>query len=106
MSVTREDAGLMVIETTTFRLTEGTGEEQFLAADERARTGFLYRQRGLLRATTALGGDGEWIVVVLWATDDDADAAAARAGADPASAELRGLVNSATLVRRRYNTFD
>jgi hypothetical protein len=98
--------GMAVIETTTFRLTEGTEDDAFLAADEWARTSFLYQQPGLLRATTARNEDAAWIVVVLWATVEDAEAAAARADADPASAQVRGLVDAATLVRRRYTTFD
>jgi hypothetical protein len=97
---------MAVIETTTLRLAHGVDDATFLAADEKVRTGFLYRQPGLMRATTARGDDGEWIVAVLWASDDDADAAAARAETDPAYAALTALIDGATLHRRRYTTFD
>jgi hypothetical protein len=96
----------MVIETTTFRLGAGVDDARFLRADERVRTGFLYRQRGMLRATTARGDAGEWIVVVLWASPDDADAAAAGAGNDEGSAEVMALLDQDTVDRRRYTTFD
>jgi|SRR5436305_13817094 len=97
---------MAVIETTTFRLSGGADEAAFLRADERLRTGFLYQQPGLARATTARGDGGEWILVVLWATAEAADAAAAQAEGDPSNAELMALVDRSTLVRKRYSTFD
>jgi hypothetical protein len=97
---------MAVIETTTFRLADGIDDAAFLAADERVRTGFLYRQPGLMRATTAHGDGGDWIVVVLWQSAADADAAAAAAESDPASAGLTALVDGTTLQRNRYTTFD
>ena len=48
----------------------------------------------------------EWVVVVLWATPQDADAAAARAEQDPARGELMALVEGSSVVRKRYTTFD
>ena len=45
----------MVIEITTFALAGAADEDRFLLADERMRTGFLYKQPGLVRATTARG---------------------------------------------------
>jgi hypothetical protein len=94
------------IETTTFRLADGVDDEAFLRADERVRTGFLYRQPGLLRATTARGAGNEWIVVVLWASADDAEAAATLAQTDSANTALLALVDRPTLERRSYATFD
>jgi hypothetical protein len=96
----------LVIETTMFRLADGVGDAEFLELDERVRTGFLYRQPGMLRATTARGESGEWIVVVVWASGDDADAAAKQATTDPTSAELLQLVDAASVDHRRYATFD
>jgi hypothetical protein len=95
-----------VIEITTFRLGQGVGDEAFLKADERVRTGFLYQQPGLVRATTARSTGGEWLVVVLWDSDGDAVAAASLAETDPANTELMALIDRSTLERERYNTFD
>ena len=96
----------MVIEITTFALAGDADDARFLRADERMRTGFLYKQPGLVRATTARGRGNEWVVVVLWATPQDADAAAARAEQDPARGELMALVEGSSVVRKRYTTFD
>lgn len=97
---------MAVIETTTLRLADGVDDAAFLAADEKVRTGFLYRQPGLMRATTAVGDDGEWIVVVLWASDDDAASAETRARTDPANGELMALADATSVKRKRYRCFD
>jgi hypothetical protein len=95
---------MAVIETRTFRLADGVDEAEFLEADEQARTGFLYHQPGMLRATTARADDGEWIVIVLWASYEDADAAAEVERTDPATDRFDHM--TAGGERRRYSTFD
>ena len=97
---------MAVIETTTFRLADDVDEAEFLKADERVRTGFLYWQPGLVRATTARGEGDEWIAIVLWRSGEDADAAAALAETDSAATEFRGLVDRRSIDRRRYTTLD
>jgi hypothetical protein len=94
----------VVIETTTFRLADGVDEAAFLEFDEHVRTSFLYHQRGIVRATTARGDDGEWIVVVLWASDEDADAALEAGTNDGTMERFSELVTASE--RRRYRTFD
>ena len=96
----------MLIEINTFRLAEGTEEQAFLAADEKVRTGFLYHQPGLLRATTAKGDDGEWVVILVWWSEEAAEAGAAKVGDDPAYRELGGMLDQSTLQQRKYTTFD
>ena len=44
---------MSVIETTTFRLTDASDEQQFLEADAALQSGFAYQQTGLARRTTA-----------------------------------------------------
>jgi len=95
---------MAVIETTTFRLADGVDEAAFLETDEQARTGFLYHQAGMLRATTAKADDGEWIVVVLWASYEDADAAAEGERLDASMERVSHMVAGAE--RKRYSTLD
>jgi hypothetical protein len=94
---------MAVIETTTFRLADGVDETAFLEVDEEARTGFLYHQAGMLRATTARADDGDWIVVVLWASYEDADAAAEVERTDPAMDRFEHMIAGAE--RKRYSSF-
>jgi hypothetical protein len=95
-----------VIETVTFRLAADTDEAVFLDADRRVQTEFFYRQPGLVRRTTARDRHGEWIVIVIWRSDRDAEAAARRSESDPATSELFALVDKNTVQRRQYSTLD
>ena len=95
-----------MIETVTFRLAAGTDESTFLDADRRVQTEFIYREPGLLRRTTARDENGEWIVIVLWRSESDADAAARLSEGDRPTAELVALLDAATVQTRRYSTLD
>jgi hypothetical protein len=96
---------MALIELTTFRVLEGVEESTFLDADERARTSFLYRQRGLVRATTARGEDG-WATVTTWWSAAEADAAEGAAVDDPAATELAALLDPGSVRRQRWTTLD
>ena len=93
---------MSVIETLTFRLAADTDEAVFLDADRRVQTEFHYRQPGLLRRTTAR----DRMVIVVWRSERDAEAAAELSKSDRATSELIGLVDKATLRTHRYSTLD
>jgi hypothetical protein len=95
---------MAVFELTTFRLADGVDDARFLAADEAFRTGFLYQQPGLARATTARGDDDEWLIAVLWADDANADAAATQAS--PERDALEALTAPGSRAQHRYTLFD
>jgi len=95
---------MAVIETTTFRLADGVDEGAFLEFDEAVRTGFLYHQAGIVRATTARADDGHWVVIVMWASEEHADAALAAGTDDGTMQQFDQLVTGAE--RNRYRTFD
>ena len=97
---------MSLIETTTFRLDPGSDESALLDADQRAQTEFFYRQPGLVRRTTARGGDGEWLVVALWASEAEADAAQARSAADGAMSAFTALLDGSSVRTRRYRALD
>jgi hypothetical protein len=99
---------MAVIETMTFRLAEGSDEAAFLAVDKRLQSDFAYQQPGLLRRTTARGqGEraGEWIVIDLWRSAGDADAAGHRWDDDSTAQEFMALVDSGSVDIRRYEDF-
>jgi hypothetical protein len=98
-----------VIETMTFGLAIGVDEDAFLAADETVQSDFAYQQRGLVRRTTARGvGESAdaWIVIELWRSAEEADAAAAARATDPAFQALMGLVDAGSVQVRRYADLD
>ncbi len=96
----------MTVEVTTFKLAPGVTEPDFLAADAEVQTSFAYLQPGLVRRTTARGEGGEWLVVTLWSSAPDAEAAASRSDQDPAARAFWALVDRASVTTRRYETLD
>ncbi|HLN41720.1 MAG TPA: hypothetical protein VK215_04680 [Acidimicrobiales bacterium] len=97
---------MAVVEVVTFRLAADVEQGDFLVADKRAQTEFLYMQTGLLRRTTARGMEGEWLVVTLWATGRDADTAALSARDDPAASLLTSLMDPSSITSNRYDTLE
>ncbi len=94
----------MVVEIATFR--PAVDEEAFLAADRQAQTDYFYGRPGLIRRTTAKGHDGDWTVVTLWASEEDATAAMAGAASDPAARAFLAALDPASVRVERYQTLD
>jgi hypothetical protein len=88
----------LVIEIATFRLK--IDEADFVDLDARVQTEFVYRQPGIVRRTTARGPDGEWLVLTLWQSLDDAERAAN--GDDSRWREFLDAVDAYAV--RRYTT--
>lgn len=95
----------MVIEVATFRLAAGTDDGALLAFDRRVQRELVPNQPGFLRRTTA-GRGGEWVVLTLWASEDDAVTFAAQTAMDPIwTAFVAALAEGSYLVRR-FDTLD
>jgi hypothetical protein len=87
----------VLLETTTFRLADGVDEAGFLAADE-ALQAELSPRRGFVRRTTARGEEGEWLVLTMWWSAEEADHAPA--------AVPEALVDAPSVRRGRFETLD
>jgi hypothetical protein len=87
----------VIVELRTFRPRAGV-EEAELRAVEGAVYAEAMRAPGMIRRTTAIAADGEWLVVQLWGDEATAEAAeASRLGAD-----LEALAEPGSLSVRRY----
>ena len=95
----------MIVEVTTFRLAEGVSDESFLALDRRIQTELVPNRPGFLRRTTARHG-GDWLVVTLWASADDAAAYQKAVEQEPLQHEFDLAVEAGTLHLARYTTLD
>ncbi|HEX9547492.1 MAG TPA: hypothetical protein VF942_09160 [Acidimicrobiales bacterium] len=95
-----------MIEVLTFRLASGTEEAEFLSADKRVQTEFFYLQPGLVRRTTARGDDGGWLVVCMWGSKENADAAGELSRGSSAVEGFLCLIDASTMATRRYTTLD
>jgi hypothetical protein len=87
----------VLLETTTFRLADGVDEATFLAADE-ALQAELNPKKGFVRRTTARGEAGEWLVLAIWWSPAEADAAPPAVPVD--------LVDPGSVRRGRYEALD
>jgi len=94
-----------IVELTTLRLAEGVSDESFLALDHRIQTELVPNQPGFLRRTTARRG-GEWLVVTLWASEEDAAAYERLVEGHPLQLELEHAAEAGTLHQARYITLD
>lgn len=91
-----------MIEILRFRLSDGANEEAFLSADKDVQSEFAYQQTGLVRRTTARGEQGEWVVVDLWRSVEDAEACSAKWGKDPVTAAFMGFVAGDSVRVERF----
>ena len=96
----------MFIVVWTFRLKPGISEDEFLAANERMQTDFVYQQPGFVRRTTARGKDGEWLVIGVWSTQHEAAIAGQVANGDPISRTANAMVDPSTVTVKRFETLD
>jgi heme-degrading monooxygenase HmoA len=95
----------MVIDVTTFRLTPGTAEDDFLAADRRWQTELVPNRPGFVRRTTA-HRDGEWAVITLWSTEADAVAFEADTAGHEARQAFDQHVAAESRHAVRFDTLD
>jgi hypothetical protein len=93
----------VVIELMQFRLLPEAAVEEFSAADQRLQTEFAYLQPGLLRRTTARNDHGEWLVIDVWRTADDADACAGRWEQDQTVHTFMAFVDRSSVRVQRYS---
>ena len=96
---------MSVVEVTTFRLAAGASEDAFRALDRRVQTEVVPNQPGFLRRTTAQRGE-EWVVVTLWASEENAAAFDDAVVHDPVQMEFDGHLEVGSVHTHRYDTLD
>ncbi|MGH9306698.1 MAG: hypothetical protein ACRD0I_07440 [Acidimicrobiales bacterium] len=97
---------MAAMEILTFRLGVAMDETDFLALDRRVQTEFIPNHAGFLRRTTMRSASGEWAVVSLWRSEDDA-VSSARLGADDGLFhQFMASMEPGTVDRRTYDTLD
>jgi hypothetical protein len=97
---------MSVVEAHTFRLVADADEAGFLAADTRVQTEVYYRQPGLVRRTMARSADGEWLALMIWRTEADAEAGSWRAGDHPLTSAFRAQIDTSSMGTRCYATLE
>jgi hypothetical protein len=82
-----------------FRLSPDCDEAAFLLADKKVQEEFAYAQAGLQRRTTARGQDGNWVVIDLWRSAEDADACDVLWDSDPIAQHFMSFVDHVSVKR-------
>jgi hypothetical protein len=95
-----------LIEILTFQPADGADETALLDTDRRVQVDFAYQQPGIVRRTTARNDDGDWAVITVWGSPEEADAAARRARDDPATNALAALIDAASVRTQRFLTLE
>ncbi len=90
------------VETATFRVKPGVGDEQLLALERRVRGGTIAGQRGYLSRELAKADDGTWLVIMRFDTRAHADAWMTDLKAAPEMRELGGLIELDTMSTRFF----
>ena len=94
----------MILVIKRFRLKEGADEAAFLEADRLLQREFTFKQPGIVECTTAKGTIGEWLVLQLWASAQDADGPSARD--DPVVEAWVAFIDESTAEMTRFESID
>lgn len=94
--------GPEVIEVVRFKLAAGVSPRDFLILDRLVEREHVAKQHGFLRRQSASTPDGEWLVIVHWASAFDADASMASFAKAPAAAAFMQGLDASTLTMQRF----
>ena len=94
---------MATIETIRFKLREGVRESDFVTFNREVQTEYMELQPGFISRESSLSDDGEWLVVVHWASDEDATATINAFYGAPQAQAFLGAVDVDTVVSARYH---
>lgn len=94
---------MAVVEIARFKLAAGADEQTFLRENERVQREYTPNQPGYISRELAKGEDGEWLVIVHWRTEQDADASMARFMGDPTAQGFVAALDASTASMKRYS---
>lgn len=93
--------GWHVIEIVTFRLKPGVSAEEFALINRSVEREHVSRQPGFISRESAHSGN-EWLVIVHWRTEKDAEASMSTFEKAPAAAAFMSKIDASTMGMKRY----
>lgn len=91
-----------VIEIVTFKLGPGVSVAEFRPVDKAVEREHVSKQPGFVSRESASGTDGEWLVIVHWRSEKDAEASMASFSKAPAAAQFMSKIDASTMSMKRY----
>tara|TARA_R110002051_G_scaffold277105_1_gene338458 strand:+ start:71 stop:511 length:441 start_codon:yes stop_codon:yes gene_type:complete len=95
-----------VIEIASFKLKPSISYGDFAVLDHSVEVNHVAKQKGFVSRESAMGENGEWVVVVHWETLADADASMTSFTKTPMAAEFMGSIDLETMAMNRYTLVD
>lgn len=93
---------MTTVETIRFHLRRSVGDADFRQVNKRVETEYMEKRPGFRSRETLVSDDGEWLVIVHWASADDAEATIAAFFGAPETQEFLAAVDTDTVSANRY----
>jgi hypothetical protein len=93
---------MSTFETIKFRLLDGVDESYFLQVNRRVQEEYMAKRPGFRTRQTARADDGEWFVLVQWASSDEADATMKSFFGAPETQDFLAVVDKTSVSSGRY----
>ncbi|EIE49281.1 hypothetical protein [Salipiger aestuarii] len=94
------------IEIVTFRLADGVSDEAFIAETKTMERDFLGKLPGFIDRDTGKSAEGGWIVVLHWASAEDAQASMNKFVDAPGTKAFTACIDMSTFQMVRYRLED
>ena len=93
-----------VIEIASFKLKNGVTYEAFAPLDKQVEAQHVSRQPGFISRYSAKGNNGDWVVVVHWASEKDAEASMNSFSSSPLAGDFMSKIDLSTMKMAHYST--
>lgn len=93
----------VVIEVVTVKLLDGVSYADFAVIDKAVETDHVSRQPGFISRESAPGEDREWLVIVHWASNEDADASMSTFMDAAAAKMFMSSIDADSMMMKRYS---
>lgn len=90
------------IEIVNFRLNDGVSDEEFVAETRKMERDFLGKLPGFLDRDTGKSADGMWLVVLHWASAEDAQSSMDKFVGNPQTEKFTSYIEMDTFSMTRY----
>lgn len=92
-----------VLEVTTFTLNNDANPQNFNDLDAEVEENFTRHQPGFIKRESGVNEKGEYVVIVYWDTQENADASMQKFMGDSSVANYAGMIDAASMQMNRYD---
>jgi len=93
---------MTTVETIRFKLRAGLEDADFIKRNQKVENEYMALRPGFRSRETSRSADGEWLVIVHWATEEDAKATIAAFFGAPETQDFIAAVDTSTVSSGSY----